>query len=365
MSKIQIEAISALEVPGAGYIGWPTLAKRRNGELVAVYSGGRQHHVCPFGQVQYMVSSDEGRSWTWPRTLVDGPLDDRDAGALETSRNTLIVNWFTSLAWERVLGQPETFAQYNYPQAEQTEWQRRHDRLNDDVRQRELGAWCIRSEDGGHTWSQKIPTLVNSPHGPCELSDGSLLYIGKKVAKNFADGDRGSPFCPIVGAAQSHDDGKNWQWISEIAPLQGHESGSYHELHAVQAGNGDIIVHIRNHNDLHHYEILQTESRDGGRSWSVPHPIGVWGFPAFLLRASDGRLITTFGHRREPNGNQIAVSEDHGRSWSEPLPINTDSSGDFGYPSTVELTPGRFLTLWYDRKDCERTYLRLARWSLD
>jgi hypothetical protein len=365
MNKIQVEEISAIEAPGSGYVGWPTLAKRQSGELVAVYSGGRQHHVCPFGQVQYITSSDEGRSWTWPRTLVDGPLDDRDAGAQETSHGTLIVNWFTSLAWERVLEQPATFAQYCYPEAEQAEWQRRHKRLSDDVRQRELGAWCIRSEDGGHTWSQKIPTLVNSPHGPCELSDGRLLYVGKKVAENFADGDRGSPFCAVVGVAQSTDDGRSWQWVSEIAPLQGHESGAYHELHAVQASNGDIIAHTRNHNDLHLHETLQTESRDGGHTWSTPHPIGVWGFPAFLLRASDGRLITTVGHRREPNGNQIAISEDDGKSWGEPLPINTDSAGDFGYPSTVELAPGRFLTLWYDRKDREQTYLRLARWSLD
>jgi hypothetical protein len=362
--KIRVEEISAIEAPGSGYVGWPTIARRRNGELVAVYSGGRQHHVCPFGQVQYITSADEGQSWTWPRALVDGPLDDRDAGALETSRSTLLVNWFTSLAWERVLQAPsESFAQY--PEAERAEWLRRRERLTDDVRQRELGAWCIRSQDGGHTWSEKIPTLVNSPHGPCELSDGRLLYVGKKVAEHFSQGSNGSPFSAAVGVAQSSDDGQSWQLISEIAPLPGHESAAYHELHAVQAENGDIIAHIRNHNELHQHETLQTESQDGGHTWSTPHPIGVWGFPAFLLRAGDGRLITTVGHRREPRGNQVAVSADNGQSWSEPMPINTDSAGDFGYPSTVELSPGRFLTLWYDRKEREQTYLRLARWSLD
>src|SRR5690606_19667213 len=151
----------------------------------------------------------------------------------------------------------------------------------------------------------------------------------------------------------------------EIPALSGHETASYHELHAVQAADGSIIAHIRNHNELHKHEVLQTESHDGGQTWSTPHSIGVWGFPPFLLRAGDGRLITTVGHRRDPRGNQISISEDNGKSWGEALAINTDSAGDLGYPSTVELAPGRFLSLWYDSLDRDQTYLRTARWSLD
>jgi photosystem II stability/assembly factor-like uncharacterized protein len=164
--------------------------------------------------------------------------------------------------------------------------------------------------------------------------------------------------------AHSTDDGQSWQLLAEIAPLSGHSAAEYHELHAVQAADGTIIAHIRNHNELHHCETLQTESRDGGHTWSTPRSIGLWGFPAFLLRAADGRLISIVGHRREPHGNRIAISEDNGKSWSESQPINTDSAGDFGYPSTIEITPGRFLSLWYDSKDGPQTCLRLARWSL-
>ncbi|NIP93508.1 MAG: twin-arginine translocation signal domain-containing protein, partial [Akkermansiaceae bacterium] len=36
------------------YHGWPTLARRRNGELLLVCSGGRESHVCPFGRVDLM-----------------------------------------------------------------------------------------------------------------------------------------------------------------------------------------------------------------------------------------------------------------------------------------------------------------------
>ena len=67
------------------YHGWPTLARRRNGELLLVCSGGRESHVCPFGRVELMRSRDGGRHWSFPRVLIDGPIDDRDAGVVETA----------------------------------------------------------------------------------------------------------------------------------------------------------------------------------------------------------------------------------------------------------------------------------------
>jgi sialidase-1 len=77
------------------YHGWPTLARRQDGTLIVVCSGGRHGHVCPFGRVEMMVSRDDGKSWTWPRTILDTDLDDRDAGVLETAKGTLLVTTFT------------------------------------------------------------------------------------------------------------------------------------------------------------------------------------------------------------------------------------------------------------------------------
>jgi sialidase-1 len=364
LSIVNTEEIWKIEAPGSGYIGWPTLAKTKSGGLHIVYSGARRGHVCPFGQVHFLTSRDEGKSWTWPRVLLDGILDDRDPGILETSRGTLIVNWFSSLTWEWIMaGHPEAFA--DSANAEHAEWHRRRALLTDEIRQRELGVWSIRSTDNGATWSKRIPTKVGSPHGPCELSDGRLLYVGKKVADDFATAEVGGAYGAELGAAESTDDGQSWSVIGNIPAAPGHEARQYHELHAVQAADGTIIAHIRNHNESYHHETLQTESHDGGHTWTTPHSIGIWGIPAFLMRAADGRLITTVGHRREPNGNQVSISEDNGKSWSQSRPINTDSDGDFGYPSTVELSSGQFLSLWYDLQDREQAFLRLARWSLN
>lgn len=61
---------------------------------------------------------------------------------------------------------------------------------------------------------------------------------------------------------------------------------------------------------------------------------------------SDDRLLMTYGHRRKPLGYQARTSDDHGQTWSDPIMIQTDaSSGDLGYPSTVEIASGSFVTV--------------------
>jgi hypothetical protein len=232
-----------------------------------------------------------------------------------------------------------------------------HNRLTSDQRQANLGQWMIRSTDGGLTWSQRYPTLVNSPHGPIQLADGRLLYAGKELWTGESR----------VGVCESTDDGQTWQWLAGIPTRKGDLAASYHELHAVEAGNGRLIVHVRNHNKANAGETLQSESTDGGKSWSEPRAIGVWGLPSFLLRLKDGRLLITYGHRRPPLGNQARLSDDQGRTWSEPLVISDDGiSADLGYPSTVELGDGSLLTVWYEQmKGYPRAVLRQARWEIN
>jgi hypothetical protein len=85
------------------YHGWPTLVRLRSGGLIVAYSGGRETHVCPFGRMEIIRSADNGRTWSWPEVILDTPIDDRDAGVLETPAGTLLVTTFTSLAYEPVL----------------------------------------------------------------------------------------------------------------------------------------------------------------------------------------------------------------------------------------------------------------------
>ena len=336
------------------YHGWPTLARRKNGELLLVCSGGRESHVCPFGQVELMRSSDGGKTWSFPRVLLDSPIDDRDAGVLETAKGSLLATTFTSLAYdERILAKD---AQKNWPKEKRTRWLAAHNRVPAAARKSELGTWMIRSTDGGVTWSPRYDSLVNSPHGPVNLKDGRVLYAGKALYKESG----------WIGVCESKDDGQSWKRLAQIPTRKGDDPKQYHELHAVEATNGDLIAHIRNHNKKNAGETLQSKSKDGGKTWSEPHNIGVWGLPSHLLRLKDGRLLMSYGHRSKPYGNQARVSADHGKTWSDPIIVSGDGAGhDLGYPSTVQIEDGSLVTVWYEKLAGDSlAVLRQAHWKL-
>ncbi|MGE0377021.1 MAG: sialidase family protein [Planctomycetaceae bacterium] len=343
------------------YHGWPTVCRRKNGQVLLVWSGGREAHICPFGRVDWMKSDDGGRSWTWPRTLLDSAIDDRDAGVLETDAGSILVTTFTSLAWEPILERAEQQVSGGnddgWPEERLNRWRAARRRLAAAARKAELSTWMIRSTDGGITWSARYEVPVNSPHGPVQLTDGRLLYAGKQL---WRENDK-------VGVSQSSDDGLTWGDVVEIPPRPGDNPSDYHELHAVETGEGRIIAHIRNHNPQNERETLQTHSDDGGESWAIPYPIGVWGLPSHLVRLRDGRLLMTYGHRRQPLGNQARVSQDAGRTWSEAVVLSGDgASGDLGYPSTVEQENGELLTIWYEKlPGGPLAVLRQARWQLE
>jgi len=341
------------------YHGWPTLARRRSGQLLLVCSGGREAHVCPFGRVEMMRSDDEGQTWSWPRVVMDGPIDDRDAGVLETAAGSILVTTFTSLAYEPILSRAEKSEAGKsgaWPEDKLAHWRAAHHRLNAEQRQQALGVWMIRSTDGGVTFSGRYDCLVDSPHGPIQLADGRLLYAGKDL---WREGKR-------VGFCESTDDGQTWRWLATLPAREGDSHQNYHELHAVETDDGHLVCQLRNHNKKDHRETLQSESDDGGKTWTEPHSIGVWGLPSHLLRLKDGRLLMTYGHRRAPLGNQARVSDNGGRTWSEPIIVSGDgTSGDLGYPSTVQLGDGSLLTAWYEKmKQYPLAVLRQARWTL-
>jgi len=346
------------------YHGWSTVARRANGELWLTWSGGRVSHVCPFGQVVAMTSRDEGETWTWPRVLLDSATDDRDSGVLETAKGTLIASTFTSLAYEPYFEKKQIFSELTkggwqtgeLAGEEYERWKACHERLNAEERKADLGEWIVRSTDGGAGWSARIPTVVNSPHGPIQLKDGRLLYAGKQL---WTDDRK-------VGVAEAADDGLTWKWLAEIPARAGDDATkSYHELHAVEADDGTIVAQIRNHNKADAGWTLQTESNDGGKTWTEPHAI-CYGLPSHLLKLRDGRLLMSYGHRRAPFGNQARVSSDHGKSWSKAIVISGDGiGGDLGYPSTVELTDGTLLTVWYESMvNQKHAVLRQSKWRL-
>ena len=335
------------------YHGWPTVCCLNDGRLLAVASGGRRQHVCPFGRIHLYESSDGGLTWSKPRILSSGPLDDRDCGVMQAADGSILINYFTSTAFTRY---PDKFA----------EWHDSMTAINLDTLAREHGFWMLRSTDGGRTWSRKYRVPVNNVHGPNLLNDGSLLWIGREMGHFVQDSCMG----PRVKVYRSTDHGLTWDLISALPDAPGERQEDWHEVHTVQTADGLIITQIRNQTGmtcLSGIRTCQTESSDGGRTWGPYHVVSDGGHPSHLLRLADGRIVMTYGWRRAPAGIRGRVGLDlPGAFWSdEGILCDDGESFDLGYPSTVQLPDGTLLTLWYQfRKSAGIASLRWLKWKL-
>ena len=334
------------------YIGWPTITRTENNELIAVFSGDRDEHVCPWGKTQMVRSSDNGKTWSVPKTVNNTPLDDRDAGIITTKNGLLIVSWFTSLAFDN----PRYHK--HYPETVVKSWERHAEKLSPEIREQWLGCWIRRSADSGKTWGEHIKLRINAPHGPIQLTNGHLLYVGKTLWEEKKS----------LLAAESRDEGKTWEYIGTIPVRPGESIDHYHELHAVEREDGAIIAMIRYNPPERENNIMrQSESYDGGKSWTVPHETGIWGYPPHLIRLRDGRLVVVYGHRREPFGERACVSEDGGKSWQvdNSIELQGAMNGDLGYPASTVLSDGSIYTVYYQiDKEGEKTCLMGTHWKL-
>ena len=96
------------------------------------------------------------------------------------------------------------------------------------------------------------------------------------------------------------------------------------------------------------YFLYQTESSDGGRTWSEPVRLELWGHPPYLLRLASGNILLVYGYRRAPWEIRVILSRDEGRTWdmSTLRTVHTFNPGnyDMGYPVATQLEDGSILS---------------------
>ena len=81
----------------------------------------------------------------------------------------------------------------------------------------------------------------------------------------------------------------------------------------IRLESGKLLCHLRNCMQTGH--LWQVSSDDNGASWSKPEMTPIWGYPAHLVQLDDGRLLSVYGHRREPFGIRACLSRDEGDTW--------------------------------------------------
>lgn len=324
------------------YFGWPTATRLQDGRIAVVASGFRRRHICPFGKTVISYSSDEGKTYTKPAPVIDTVLDDRDGGIVAFGDKNVIVTSFNN----KIVFQRKFADAYDNAYL---------DTITPSEEEKALGVNFRISNDCGVTFGEIHKSPVTSPHGPVELADGTLLWVGRVF--NPMDVEEKEDEYVKVYRLNPVDGSMEFVSRLENIDYEGTKTLSC-EPHAIVLNDGRILVHIRV--QTYYYDtdpktiftIFQTESADNGKTWTEPRQIlkQQGGAPPHLFRHSSGMLICTYGYRQTPFGIKVMFSSDEGKTWDtdNDLYINLVSD-DIGYPSTVELDDGSLLTVFYAR----------------
>ncbi len=105
-----------------------------------------------------------------------------------------------------------------------------------------------------------------------------------------------------------------------------------------------------------HFVLYQTESRDGGLTWSNPQAIytdqEIHLCEPGLIRSPDGKswAVLLRENRRRKNSH-IIFSNDEGRTWTTPRPMTGDLTGD--RHTAVQVKDGRLFVSFRDMSGSE------------
>ena len=275
-----------------------------------------------------------------PAPVIDTPLDDRDGGIVPFGKSSVVVTSFNhTLAFQR---------QKDNSDGSDTAYRMSYlDCLTPEEEACYLGITFRISHDCGVSFGELYKSPVTSPHGPLELPDGTLLWVG-----------RADPFVNIhqeqdrIEAHRMYPDG-SMAFVGAIDNINedGKELLSC-EPHAIRLKDGRILTLIRAQKvgEDPIFTLYQSVSDDDGKTWSKPKRVldRLGGAPAHLCYHSSGVLICTYGYREHPYGVKVMFSHDEGKNWEIGYDLyTTETSDDLGYPATVELTDGSLLTVFY------------------
>lgn len=298
------------------YQAFPDVCRLPNSDLLCVFYAGYGHVSLPKaewprgGRICSVRSRDEGRTWTAPEILHDGPFDDRDPHVAVMRDGTVVCSFFT----------------YR-PQPDKTVL---------------CEASLVTSGDQGATWDREARVVASG--WPCsapvrELPDGTRILGVYREETGTAYG----------GLIRSTDGGRSWGDPIPIGKGSGVRLDA--ETDFVRLKDGTLYAALRGDRVNMH----AATSPDHGLTWSPVKDLGFAGHCPHFTRLSTGEILLT--HRLPATA--LHVSRDEGRSWQGPFAIDTTPGA---YPSTLELKDGSVLVVYYE--EGEGSGIRARRFRL-
>jgi hypothetical protein len=302
---------------GQGY--FPVACRLQDGRIAVVMRGGAPH-IGIKGRLDISFSDDEGKTWSKPTVVIDSEVDDRNPAFGQAKDGTLVVGYWHCNNYD-ANGKFK-----DMPHASKTK--------------------VTRSTDGGKTWSTPADIDVSdldygSPYGKIvTLPDGAMLMAvyGSAPGGGGQRGHQGGDYSYLY---RSTDNGQTWARFSTVGKER------FNETSVLRLESGELMAAMRSSRP--HQDVWLTRSTDGGKTWSEPSRLTEDKVhPADLTQLPDGRVLVVVGDRRNPFGVRGIVATADKLNFANAFKVvDTATSGDCGYPSSVVLKDGRILTVYY------------------
>ena len=332
-----LEPPAIIHSPGAQYAdnvrvfqGIPGIERAANGRLWAVWYAGRvdEPGEGPGNFVVLTTSDDDGQSWSAPKLAIDPPGAVRafDPCLWQSPDGRLFLFWAQSYQWWD--GRAGVwFIVTNDPTSENPQWSKPQ-RIGDGILMNKPtvtanGEWLLPISVWPIEPRAAIPAEYR--HEPGTRS-GANVWVSRDRGKSFTQ--RGQ----ATAANRRHDEHM----------LVERRDGSLWML--IRAGKG----------------ISESESRDGGRTWSPGRASEVPNVDSrfFIRRLRSGKLLAVT--HNPPDGVSRShltahLSDDDGKTWTGGLML--DERNGVSYPDGIEAPDGNIYVIYDYQRTGEKQIL--------
>ena len=150
----------------------------------------------------------------------------------------------------------------------------------------------------------------------------------------------------MAGVLRSTDNGLTW---GDPSLVMSKTSGlPYEETNLCRLPGDKLLAEVRTPADT----VVQYTSADLGRTWQAGTAVTQSGqIPAAQFQLADGKLMLTWGNRRDPYGAMAMLSYDGGQTWDydHRVSLAWDASGpSCGYAYGAQAGDGSIVVTYYD-----------------